>query len=64
MTLAAPGRAKSAAAAAPAEKPFFTSAQITRFYADVNSGKYRGREADKAKLEAQIFDAQREGRIG
>jgi hypothetical protein len=64
MTLAAPGRAKSAAAAAPAEKPFFTSAQITRFYADVNSGKFRGREADKAKLEAQIFDAQREGRIG
>jgi hypothetical protein len=64
MTLAAPGRAKSAAATAPAEKPFFTSAQITRFYADVNSGKYRGREADKAKLEAQIFDAQREGRIG
>jgi hypothetical protein len=64
MTLAAPGRAKSAAADVPAEKPFFTSAQITRFYADVNTGKFRGREAEKAKIEAQIFDAQREGRIG
>lgn len=64
MTLAAPGRAKSAAAAAPAEKPFFTSAQIAKFYTDVNAGKFRGREAEKNKLEAQIFEAQREGRIG
>lgn len=64
-TLAAPGRAKSAAAtSAPAvEKPIFTRAEITRFYADVASGKYRGREADKNRIEAQIFEADREGRI-
>lgn len=63
-SLAAPGRAKTAAAnSAPAEKPSFTRAQIAKFYADVGAGKYRGRDAEKDKLERQIFDAQREGRI-
>lgn len=64
QNLAAPGRAKTAAATnAPAEKPIFTRAQIAAFYSDVAAGKYRGRDADKAKAEAMIFDAQREGRI-
>lgn len=64
QNLAAPGRAKTAAAStAPAEKPFFTRAQIAAFYADVAAGKYRGRDADKNKAEAEIFSAQREGRI-
>lgn len=64
QNLAAPGRAKTAASAsAPAEKPIFTRAKIAAFYADVAAGKYRGKEAEKQKLEAQIFDAQREGRI-
>lgn len=62
--LAAPGRAKSAAAtSAPAEKPIFTRAQITKFYADAAAGKFRGREAERDRLEAQIFSAEREGRI-
>jgi TolA-binding protein len=62
--LAAPGRAKTAAgSSAPAEKPTFTRAQIAQFYADVANGKYRGKDGDKNKLEVQIFDAQREGRI-
>lgn len=61
---AAPGRAKTAAASgAPAEKPIFTRAQIAKFYADSASGKYRGKEAEKDRIEAQIFDAEREGRI-
>ncbi|MGI9136762.1 MAG: hypothetical protein ACR2JS_06855, partial [Candidatus Nanopelagicales bacterium] len=64
QNLAAPGRAKTAASAsAPAEKPIFTRAQIAAFYADVAAGRYRGKDADKAKFEGQIFDAQREGRI-
>jgi hypothetical protein len=63
-TLAAPGRAKSAAGnAAPAEKPIFKRADIAAFYADVAAGRYRGKDADKANLERQIFEAQREGRI-
>lgn len=61
---AAPGRAKtSAASTAPVEKPIITRAQISHFYAESASGKYRGREAEKAQLEAMIFDAEREGRI-
>lgn len=64
QNLAAPGRAKSAASnSAPAEKPIFTRAQIATFYADVAAGRYRGKDADKVKLETQIFEAQREGRI-
>jgi prefoldin subunit 5 len=62
--LAAPGRAKTAASSTgPAEKPIFTRAQIAAFYADVAAGKFRGRDADKSKTEAMIFEAQREGRI-
>ena len=62
--LAAPGRAKTAAATnAPAEKPTFTRAQIAKFYADSTAGKFRGREAEKNRIEAQIFEAEREGRI-
>jgi hypothetical protein len=63
-SLAAPGRAKSAASAsAPAEKPFFTGAQIAKFYAEVASGKFRGNEAEKDRIEAQIFEATRNKRV-
>jgi len=61
---AAPGRAKTAAASgAPAEKPSFTRAQIAKFYADSAAGKFRGKEAEKDRIERQIFEAEREGRI-
>lgn len=64
-SLAAPGRAKSAAAptGAPSEKPTYTRAQIGQFYRDVRDGKYRGREAEQANIEADIFTAGPEGRI-
>jgi hypothetical protein len=62
--LAAPGRARTAAATnAPAEKPYFTTQQISEFYVNVRQGKFRGKEDEKAALEAQIFEAQREGRV-
>lgn len=62
--LAAPGRAKTAAAgSAPAEKPIITRAQVAAFYADVAAGRYRGRDDAKNKAEAEIFAAQRDGRI-
>lgn len=59
--LAAPGRAHSAAT--PAEKPVYTSADITRFYTDVKLGRWRGREQQQAAIDADIMQAQREGRI-
>lgn len=64
--LAAPGRAKSAAAPngnAPAEKPIFTASQIAKFYTDLGLGKWRGREKEAKEFETQIFAAQAEGRI-
>jgi hypothetical protein len=62
---AAPGRAKTAAGSnsAPVEKPIFTRAQIAAFYSEIAAGKYRGKDDAKNKAEAQIFEAQREGRI-
>lgn len=63
-TFAAPGRAKSAAPPpSPAEKPFFTRAQVTQFYVDVASKKYAGRDDEKRRLEQLIIEAGAEGRI-
>jgi len=63
-SLAAPGRAKTAAAPlAPAEKPSFTRAQVTQFYVDVANKKYVGRDAEKERIDSEIFAATREGRI-
>lgn len=62
-SLAAPGRAKTAAQPVPAEKPNFTRAEVTRFYVDAAGGKFRGRDDERIKIEKQIHDAGREGRI-
>jgi hypothetical protein len=63
--LAAPGRAKPAAAdtGKPADKPVFTRAQIARFYDDCRKQVFAGREQERAALEAAIFSAQNEGRV-
>lgn len=65
-SLAAPGRAKPASgdnAATAAEKPVFTRLQVSAFYTAVRQGHYNGRDADKARDEAAIFAAQKDGRI-
>jgi hypothetical protein len=63
QSLAAPGRAKSGQPPTPPDQPYFTRADITKFYADVTKGLYTGRDADKTALEAQLFQAAKEGRI-
>lgn len=64
MDYAAPGRARSAPQSElPPEKPVYSQAQIAKFYADMRTGKWRGREADAAAIERDIFQAQHEGRI-
>ena len=63
QNLAAPGRAKSGQPPTPPDQPFYTRSDINRFYADVTRGVYSGRDTEKAALEAQLFQAAREGRI-
>ena len=63
---AAPGRAKSTAATpppVPKAKPFITSAEISAFYRDVAANKWKGREAEKLRIEAEFIEAGREGRV-
>lgn len=63
-TLAAPGRARTSAQPnAPTEKQIITTADIDAFYDAVRRGAYRGRETEQAQLEAELFLAQREGRV-
>ena len=65
VNLAAPGAARPATGntQVPAEKPIYTHSQISQFYTRVRQGYYTGRDADKQRDEADIFAAQREGRI-
>ena len=65
-SLAAPGRARPATggdASWPTDKPVYTRAQIKQLYEQHRRGAYTGREAEWARLEADIFAAQREGRF-
>jgi len=63
-TFAAPGRAAPAPASAPpGQKPTYTRAQIAQFFTDKAAGKWRGREAEAAQHEADIFRAGPEGRV-
>jgi hypothetical protein len=44
-------------------KPFYTHAQIKQLYEQHRKGAYAGREAEWDRIEADIFAAQREGRV-
>lgn len=44
-------------------KKTYTTDEVTQFYQDIRTGLYKGRLEEKAKLEADIFAAQSEGRI-
>jgi len=60
----APGRSRGAGAPAnPNQGKMYTPADIQKFFNDVRSGKYKGREQDRARIERDIFAAQRENRI-
>lgn len=64
-TLATPGRARSATggdASLPGDKPTYTRALVKQLYEQHRKGAYVGREAEWARLEADMFVAQREGR--
>jgi hypothetical protein len=60
----APGRSRgSAGGTAGQTAKTYTPNDITKFFNDVRSGKYRGRETERDRVERDIFAAQREGRI-
>src|SRR5208282_4772659 len=64
-TLAAPGRPNPATgnSQVPDSKPVYTHQDITDFYSYVRKGVYVGQEPLKQQIEADIFAAQREGRV-
>lgn len=53
----------SVSAPAPAQKQTLSQAQIVAFYDDLAKGRYRGREAEAAQIEASINQALAEGRV-
>jgi len=59
----APGKGKSAAAPASDSGQTYTPADITAFYDGVKSGRYKGQDKERARIERDIFAAQRDGRI-
>jgi hypothetical protein len=64
-SLAAPGRARPATGgdtSGSTDKPVYTRARVKELYEQHRRGAYVGREADWARLEADFFAAQREGR--
>ena len=64
-SLAAPGRARPSTggdASVQPEKPIYTRAQVKELYRAHQKGAYVGREAEWARLEADLYAAQREGR--
>jgi uncharacterized coiled-coil protein SlyX len=59
--LAAPP--KSPSAPAPVGKKVWTRQEIAAFYENARKGVYKGKEAERSRLERDIFDASRDGRI-
>jgi hypothetical protein len=61
---AMPGRNSGPATpGAPADKILWTNASIAAFYRDCNKGLYRNKEPERARLEADLVAAAREGRV-
>lgn len=58
-----PGRSRSAGSASTTKGKTYTPQDITKFFNDVRSGKYKGRESERDRIERDIFAAQRENRI-
>lgn len=62
-TLVAPGRPKNASVRAQEGKRIWTNAEIKQFYRDVQNRRFANRDKERARIEADIIAAGREGRI-
>lgn len=58
-----PGRSRGTGSAANKQPKTYSPEDIKKFFNDVRSGKYKGREQERDRTERDIFAAQREGRI-
>lgn len=59
----APGRGRSGGAKPQGDARTYTPEDIKKFFTDVQKGRYRGKEAERDRIERDIFAAQRENRI-
>lgn len=59
----APGKGRSSGAPSGNNAKTYTSEDIRKFFDDVRKGTYRGREAERDRIERDIFAAQQENRI-
>jgi len=59
----APGRGKSGAPVQGSDRKTYTRTDIAVFFDDVRKGAYKGREEERARIERDIFAAQRDERI-
>lgn len=58
-----PGKSKSGGTLHSQKDTVYTREDVRKFYRDVASGVYRGNDQERARIEADIFEAQRSGRI-
>jgi hypothetical protein len=59
----APGKGRAGGTKVQGEARTYSTDDIKKFFSDVQKGKYRGKEAERDRIERDIFAAQREGRI-
>lgn len=58
-----PGRSRNSGNPSASKAKMYTPTDISKFFNDVRSGKYKGREQERDRIERDIFAAQRENRI-
>lgn len=59
----APGRSKNTGNPSQTKGKTWTPTEIQTFFNEVRQGKFKGKEAERDRIERDIFAAQREGRI-
>ena len=59
----APGRSRGGNAPTPPTAKTYSTKDIAKFFDDVRRGVYRGKEAERDRIERDIFAAQRDNRI-
>lgn len=58
-----PGKPHTAAPAPAPNSKVYTRAEVAQFYKDVAMGKFKGQDAERSRIERDIFAARQENRI-